>query len=103
MDAPARRTRPRNRRAITLEAATKLFYRHGYASVAMSDIAAATNVGPSAIYRHFPGKADILVAAIEEGLAPFTEVLANAQSMEGAAPERLTDVFTQLAECAIDH
>ena len=103
MDAPAKRTRPRNRRALTLDAATKLFYRHGYASVAMSDIAAATNVGPSAIYRHFPGKADILVAAIQEGLAPFTEVLANAQTMEGAAPERLNEVFTQLAECAIDH
>lgn len=103
MDAPARRTRPRNRRALTLEAATTLFYRHGYASVAMSDIAAATNVGPSAIYRHFPGKADILVAAIQEGLARFTEVLANAQTREGAAPERLNEVFTQLAECAIDH
>jgi AcrR family transcriptional regulator len=103
MDAPARRTRPRNRRALTLDAATKLFYRHGYAGVSMSDIAAATNVGPSAIYRHFPSKADILVAAIQEGLAPFTEVLANAQSIDGAAPERLNEVFTQLAECAISH
>jgi AcrR family transcriptional regulator len=102
-DAPARRTRPRNRRSLTLDAATTLFYRHGYAGVSMSDIADATNVGPSAIYRHFPSKADILVAAIQEGLAPFTAVLANAQSLAGAAPERLTEVFTQLAECAIDH
>jgi AcrR family transcriptional regulator len=69
----------------------------------MSDIADATNVGPSAIYRHFPSKADILVAAIQEGLARFTVVLANAQSLDGAPPERLTEVFTQLAECAIDH
>jgi AcrR family transcriptional regulator len=103
MDAPARRTRPRNRRAITLDAATKLFYRHGYASVAMSDIAAATNVGPSAIYRHFPGKADILVAAVMEGLAPYTHVLSTAQASAVTSPEHLTEVFTQLAECAIAH
>jgi AcrR family transcriptional regulator len=102
MDAPAKRTRPRNRRALTLAAATTLFYRDGYSSVSMSDIATATNVGPSAIYRHFSSKADILVAAIEEGLAPFTEILSRAQASE----ERqlpLAEITRELAECAIDH
>jgi AcrR family transcriptional regulator len=102
-DAPARRTRPRNRRAITLDAATKLFYRDGYARVSMSDIAAATNVGPSAIYRHFPGKADILAEAIRTGLAPYTRLLENFRSTNAADPDELASVFTQLAECALDH
>jgi AcrR family transcriptional regulator len=102
MDAPARRTRPRNRRALTLISATTLFYRDGYSSVSMSDIAVATNVGPSAIYRHFGSKADILVAAIEEGLAPFTEVLSRALA-GGSAALPFGMVLTGLAECAIDH
>ena len=43
-DSPARGTRPRNRRAITLGVATEMFYRLGYATVAMSDIATATDL-----------------------------------------------------------
>lgn len=100
-DAPARRTRPRNRRAITLDAATKLFSRHGYSSVSMSDIAAATNVGPSAIYRHFSGKAEMLVEAIRTGLAPYDELLASAAATDGSDPQQLAAVFRQLAECAV--
>jgi AcrR family transcriptional regulator len=45
-----------------------LFVRHGYANVAISDIAAAVNVGPSAVYRHFPGKADLLFDALDTAL-----------------------------------
>jgi AcrR family transcriptional regulator len=103
VDVPAPRTRPRNRRAITLDAATKLFYRDGYASVAMSDIAAATNVGPSAIYRHFPGKADILMAAIQAGIAPYVEFLTAAREPRDGSVTGFSTVCTRLAECALDH
>jgi AcrR family transcriptional regulator len=103
VDVPAPRTRPRNRRAITLDAATKLFYRDGYASVAMSDIAAATNVGPSAIYRHFPGKADILMAAIQAGIAPYVEFLTAAREPRDGSVTEFSTVCTRLAECALDH
>ncbi|MHA6782128.1 TetR/AcrR family transcriptional regulator [Pseudonocardia saturnea] len=74
--APARGTRPRNRRALIVAAATELFHRVGYAAVSMSDIASAVNVAPSALYRHFPGKPDLFVAAARATLAPTAECLA---------------------------
>lgn len=99
---PPRGTRPRNRRALTVSAATTLFARHGYANVSMSDIAAATNVGASAIYRHFPGKGELLVAAIRAGLEPYNEVLSAPfdQASDGDALPRL---LHELAECALAH
>ncbi|HUR76094.1 MAG TPA: helix-turn-helix domain-containing protein [Sporichthya sp.] len=66
--APPRGTRPRNRRELIREAATLLFAEHGYANVAVSDIAAAVNVGASAVYRHYAGKADLLFDAIDTAL-----------------------------------
>ena len=102
-EAPARGTRPRNRRALTVEAATELFYRRGYPQVGMSDIARATNVGASALYRHFPSKADLLVAVIHSGIAPFGEVLSRVALAEGDAAARLRTGIRELVEVAIDN
>ena len=66
--APPRGTRPRNRRALIRDAATQLFADRGYANVSVSDIAAAVNVGASAVYRHYAGKADLLFDAIDQAL-----------------------------------
>ncbi|SEL84894.1 TetR/AcrR family transcriptional regulator [Streptacidiphilus jiangxiensis] len=65
---PARGTRPRNRRELILAAARELFYRRGYANVAMSDIAEAVAIGPSALYRHFRGKQELLHAVVDEAV-----------------------------------
>lgn len=65
---PARGTRPHNRRELIVAAARELFYRHGYANVAMSDIATAVSIGPSALYRHFRGKQEVLYAVVTEAL-----------------------------------
>ncbi len=67
-EAPPRGTRPRNRRALIREAATQLFAERGYANVSVSDIAAAVNVGASAVYRHYAGKGDLLFDAIDTAL-----------------------------------
>ena len=102
-ETPARGTRPRNRRAITLDVATDLFARHGYAQVSMADIATATNVGPSALYRHFPGKADLLVAAIHEGLTLYAAALTAAEETDADPTERLTRALRELAVASIEH
>ena len=52
---PPRGTRPRNRRDLLRASATDLFASRGYANVSMSEVAAAVNVGPSAVYRHYAG------------------------------------------------
>ncbi|WP_033343133.1 TetR/AcrR family transcriptional regulator [Catenuloplanes japonicus] len=54
---------PRTRRAEILEAAVPLFAQHGFTAVTNGQIAQAVGLAPSAIYRHYPGKVDILVAA----------------------------------------
>ncbi|MGW0605161.1 TetR/AcrR family transcriptional regulator [Streptomyces sp. NPDC002640] len=54
---------PRTRRAEILAAAVPLFARDGFTSVTNGDIARAVGLAPSALYRHYPGKVDILAAA----------------------------------------
>lgn len=54
---------PRTRRAEILAAAVPLFERDGFANVTNARIAEAVGLVPSALYRHFPGKVDILAAA----------------------------------------
>ncbi|WP_217253631.1 TetR/AcrR family transcriptional regulator [Streptomyces sp. AC602_WCS936] len=54
---------PRTRRAEILAAAIPLFARDGFANVTNGQIARAVGLAPSALYRHYPGKVDILSAA----------------------------------------
>lgn len=54
---------PRTRRAEILAAAIPLFERDGFTTVTNGRIAEAVGLVPSAIYRYFPAKADILAAA----------------------------------------
>ena len=73
--AVPRGTRPRNRRELILAAATDLFAKHGYAKVAMSDLADAVGIGPSALYRHFAGKQDVLATVLAGGLDSARELV----------------------------
>jgi AcrR family transcriptional regulator len=50
-------------------AAAGLFWERGYRQVSMADVAAAVEIGASALYRHFSGKSDLLVAVLGEGLS----------------------------------
>ncbi|MFE3518225.1 TetR/AcrR family transcriptional regulator [Streptomyces sp. NPDC059166] len=54
---------PRTRRAEILAAAVPLFARDGFVKVTNGQIAEAVGLAPSAIYRHYPNKVDILVEA----------------------------------------
>ena len=69
----------------------------------MSDIAEATNVGASALYRHFPSKADLLVAAIRSGLAPLSQALSDGAAVDADPPARLAVVLRRLAESTLEH
>lgn len=51
-----------------MAAAAALFVRRGYPHVAMGDIADAVAIGPSALYRHFRGKQELLAAVVEDAL-----------------------------------
>ncbi|SDD12047.1 TetR/AcrR family transcriptional regulator [Streptomyces prasinopilosus] len=60
---------PRTRSAEILAAAVPLFARDGFASVTNGQIAQAVGLAPSALYRHYSGKVDILAAACLQAAA----------------------------------
>lgn len=72
---PQRGTRPANRRALIVAAATELFCASGYEHVAMGDIAEAVAVGASALYRHFSSKHELLEEVVFTGLDSVTDVV----------------------------
>ncbi|WP_433873217.1 TetR/AcrR family transcriptional regulator [Saccharopolyspora sp. CA-218241] len=93
----ARGTRPRNRRAMITAVAADLFYRVGYARVGMSDIAEAVGVGTSALYRHFPGKQQLLTRLVLDEMRPFSEISRSIRDRE------VGDVVGALADAALEH
>lgn len=95
--APLRGTRPRNRRALIVEAATGLFSQRGFDQIGMSDIAEAVAIGPSALYRHFSGKQDLLHEVILHGLIPVRELV---EALDLRDREK---AVAQLAALALDH
>ncbi|SIO90786.1 TetR/AcrR family transcriptional regulator [Nocardiopsis sp. JB363] len=80
--APARGTRPPNRRELIITAATELFHHHGYDSVSMSSVAAAVNVTPTALYRHFRGKPQLLTAAVMREMEPVRQTIEDTQNTD---------------------
>lgn len=94
---PARGTRPSNRRQLIIDAATDLFSRKGYANVSIGDVAEAVAIGPSALYRHFRGKQDLLATVVGAALDTLDEALTAAED------ERLPDVSQTLAAAVLLH
>lgn len=87
------RKRPRDRKNQIVAAAAGLFWERGYRQVSMADVAAAVEIGASALYRHFSGKSDLLVAVLGEG----------ACRLEAATgPGAQADVLTALAAATIE-
>jgi len=94
-ETPARGKRPRNRRELIVNAAAALFHQRGYPHVSMGDIAEAVAVGPSALYRHFPGKQVLLAEILRTRFASFSARVAGARAA--------TDPMTALARASLEH
>jgi AcrR family transcriptional regulator len=92
---PARGTRPRNRRELVIDAAAELFHAYGFARVSMADVAEAVAIGPSALYRHFAGKDELLTSVVENSLAQADEATRRA--------DRVRDPAELLAELALTY
>jgi AcrR family transcriptional regulator len=79
---PARGTRPVNRRQLIIDAAADLFSRKGYGTVGMGDVAEAVAIGPSALYRHFRGKQELLATVVAEALESLEHAITAAEHDE---------------------
>jgi AcrR family transcriptional regulator len=64
---PNKKTNPNRQRIV--EAARAHFFRHGFRSVTMDDLAAELGISKKTIYAHFPGKFDLLEAVLADKFA----------------------------------
>ncbi len=85
-----RRIRPANRRELIAAAATELFAGRGYEHVSMSEIAEAVAVRPSALYRHFSGKEQLLDEILRRGVASLESAVSALDP--GAGPDGLLEL-----------
>lgn len=75
--APARGSRPRNRKAQIVSIAADLFHRQGYHAVTMEEIANAVGITAGALYRHFRNKQELLARTVLDGLLAFETLIDN--------------------------
>jgi AcrR family transcriptional regulator len=76
--------------ARILEAATSLFVRHGFHGTSISAIAEATGLTKGALYNHFNGKNDLLLALIKKFEAKFLdELIREVTGTPGTAWDKL--------------
>lgn len=90
---------PDSRREQLLFAAVRLFERNGFHGVSMEDIGKAVGINGSSVYRHFPGKADLLAAIYyraTERVAAGTEVALAGATDSADALRRLADAYVRM-------
>lgn len=56
------------RRAEILDAATAVFAERGFAAADVQDVADKTGVGKGTVYRYFPSKEELFLAAVDHGM-----------------------------------
>lgn len=81
LDAPRGSRLPREeRRAQLLIAAREVFVAQGYHEAGMDAIAERAGVSKPVLYQHFPGKLELYLALLDEGIAALLETLRRAMA-----------------------
>lgn len=88
----ARRRRGRQLEQAILDAARALLASHGYAGLTYEDVAAAAGTGKAVLYRRWPTKVEMVIAA----LADDADGLAVSVSDTGSLTGDLTAILSQL-------
>src|SRR5438445_4619984 len=94
--APAASKRAQNqavRRQRVVEAAVELASEGGYEAVQMRDVAARADVALGTLYRYFPSKDHLLIAALAEMASTLRRRLAQKPPRGGTAADRVVDVL----------
>lgn len=81
--------RPTRRQHI-VDAALREFSERGYGGASVRDIAQRAGMSMAALYHYYPGKQDLLVALLDEGVESFDAACDEALAAAGPSPaERL--------------
>jgi AcrR family transcriptional regulator len=83
----------RDRRQRVIDAAFDLGAERGYDAVPMRDVAATANVALATIYRYFPSKDALLIAAMAEWTARLQARVAQSPPRGATPADQLTDVL----------
>ena len=91
------------RREQILDAATKLFAEHGYADTDTQLLADRLRVGKGTLYRYFPSKRELFLAAADRGMRRLCEYIDNGIAHIQDPPERIAQVVRLYLTFFADH
>lgn len=80
---------PERRRREILEVATRKFAQNGYAATDVQFVADELDVGKGTVYRYFPSKEDLFLAAVDQGMQQLKTAIDQAAGQAGTAIERV--------------
>jgi AcrR family transcriptional regulator len=87
-----------------LDAAERLFAKHGLDGVAVRDLARETRLTPSSLYNHFSSKQALYDAVLERGLRPIVEMTAEAwQAGPPLKPQSVRAQIEQMVAHLAEH
>ncbi|HUI27282.1 MAG TPA: TetR/AcrR family transcriptional regulator [Candidatus Kryptonia bacterium] len=86
-------------RQTILQAAAETFARHDYHEVLMDDVARACDVGKGTLYRYFPGKRELYVAVMFEGIERLRAELQAAVDTPGSPVGKIE----RIVHCILAH
>lgn len=88
-------------RASILDAAGELLAERGYAGCSVAAVAERAGVATGSVYRHFPGKAELVVELFRGVVNREVQVVREAALLPGDPAERVVAVFETFAERAL--
>jgi AcrR family transcriptional regulator len=83
------------------QAASRLFYQHGYRAIGVDTLAAESGIGKMTLYRHYPSKDDLIVAFLRQSDKEFWEYFEQSTQNMPTAREKLLAFFEALQEYAV--
>jgi AcrR family transcriptional regulator len=79
------------RRAEILDAATMVFSKQGFAAADVQEIADKTGVGKGTVYRYFPSKENLFLAAVDHGMRNLKRAVDAAAATAKQPLERIAE------------
>ena len=90
-------SRKKEKRALIIEAAAKVFARRGFSGTLMADIAVEAGIGKGTLYEYFDSKEDLFFAVFEWFVqATEAEAKVSISALGGSASERLNALSDSL-------
>ena len=90
-----------SQRAAIMDAAVDLLSEQGYAGCSMAAVAARAGIATGSVYRHFPGKAELVVELFRFVVSHEVDAVAKAAAQPGDLVQRVVAVVETFASRAL--